>query len=157
MECRRQGVRMYADAVVNHMVGGGNDANPLHRNPQAGCAKWGAKESSGDPRWSSVSDSISNEGARSQMGPSPFYTQKFAYATSGRTQQPPSQEFPAAAYGPTDFHCERALNSWTDPLILNAGWSACKIHISDVLRPICFFVHATLSGLERKVVVDNTE
>lgn len=25
-------------------------------------------------------------------------------------------------YGPTDFHCERALNSWTDPLDLNAGW-----------------------------------
>ena len=21
-----------------------------------------------------------------------------------------------------DFHCERSLNSWTDPLILNAGW-----------------------------------
>ena len=25
-------------------------------------------------------------------------------------------------YGPTDFHCERVLNSWTDPLDLNAGW-----------------------------------
>jgi alpha-amylase len=25
-------------------------------------------------------------------------------------------------YGPTDFHCERPLNSWTDPLDLNAGW-----------------------------------
>ena len=36
--------------------------------------------------------------------------------------QPPSQEFPAAHLGPTDFHCERSLNSWTDPLALNAGW-----------------------------------
>ena len=27
-----------------------------------------------------------------------------------------------AISGPTDFHCERALNSWTDPLNLNAGW-----------------------------------
>lgn len=25
-------------------------------------------------------------------------------------------------YGPTDFHCERVLNSWDDPLDLNAGW-----------------------------------
>ena len=36
--------------------------------------------------------------------------------------QPPSQEFPAVPWGPLDFHCERALNSWTDPLDLNAGW-----------------------------------
>ena len=32
--CRSLGVRMYADAVVNHMVGSGNDANPQHRNGQ---------------------------------------------------------------------------------------------------------------------------
>ena len=44
--CRAAGVRMYADAVVNHMVGGGNDANPNHRNPSAGCAEWGIKNSS---------------------------------------------------------------------------------------------------------------
>ena len=31
-------------------------------------------------------------------------------------------QFPAVPYGPTDFHCERVLNSWTDPLDLNAGW-----------------------------------
>ena len=39
--CRSQGVRVYADAVVNHMTGGGNDANPEHRNPDAGCTTWG--------------------------------------------------------------------------------------------------------------------
>ena len=38
------------------------------------------------------------------------------------TDKPPSQEFPAAAYGPQDFHCEQPLNSWTDPVQLNAGW-----------------------------------
>ena len=26
------------------------------------------------------------------------------------------------AYGPLDFHCERGLNSWTDPFQLNYGW-----------------------------------
>merc|ERR1712187_267702 len=40
----------------------------------------------------------------------------------GNTGKPPSQEFPAVPYGPLDFHCERSLNSWTDPLDLNAGW-----------------------------------
>lgn len=31
-------------------------------------------------------------------------------------------EYPAAAYIQTDFHCERSLNSWTDPFLLNNGW-----------------------------------
>ena len=39
-----------------------------------------------------------------------------------RTGLPATLEFPAAGYGPMDFHCERILNSWTDPLDLNAGW-----------------------------------
>ena len=43
--CRSQGVRVYADAVVNHMTGGGNDAKPDHRNPNANCQVFGAKQS----------------------------------------------------------------------------------------------------------------
>mmetsp|Transcript_4813 Transcript_4813/g.7636 ORF Transcript_4813/g.7636 Transcript_4813/m.7636 type:complete len:633 (-) Transcript_4813:244-2142(-) len=103
--CRSKGVRMYADAVINHMTGGGNDMGN-HRNPQQQCVTWGNKSSS-----------LIGEG-----GPSPFYTQDFIFEVNKATKQPASQEFPAAAYGPTDFHCERALNSWTDPLDLNAGW-----------------------------------
>jgi len=99
--CRSLGVRVYADAVVNHMTGGGNDANPKHRNPNANCQEFGAKQSTAD---------------------SPMYTQDYVYSESDVTGLPPLQEFPAAAYGPTDFHCERVLNSWTDPLDLNAGW-----------------------------------
>mmetsp|Transcript_90898 Transcript_90898/g.283187 ORF Transcript_90898/g.283187 Transcript_90898/m.283187 type:complete len:639 (+) Transcript_90898:53-1969(+) len=102
--CRSVGVRVYADAVVNHMSGGGNDANTKHRNPDAGCSKWGNKTSS------------------LAGGHSPFYTQTYVYATGEHTAKPPSQEFPAVPYGPQDFHCERVLNAWTDPLILNAGW-----------------------------------
>jgi alpha-amylase len=107
--CRSLGVRMYADAVVNHMTGGGNDANPNHRNPNAGCAAWGIKNSS----------LVTSTGS---AGPSPMYTQCYVYTESPNTGKPPSQEFPAAHYGPTDFHCERPLNSWNDPLQLNAGW-----------------------------------
>lgn len=40
----------------------------------------------------------------------------FAYTYDEQTDLPPSQEFPAAAYGPLDFHCERTLSSWNDPL-----------------------------------------
>jgi alpha-amylase len=102
--CRGYGVRVYADAVINHMTGGGNDANPKHRNPDAGCATWPNKTSS------------------LPGGHSPFYTQNFVYSTGKHSGQPPMQEFPAVPYGPTDFHCERSLNSWTDPVALNAGW-----------------------------------
>lgn len=102
--CRSHGVRVYADAVLNHMTGGGNDANPHHRNPDAACTKWGNKTSS------------------LPGGHSPFYTQDYVYTTGMHTSKPPSQEFPAVPYGPQDFHCERSLNSWTDPLDLNAGW-----------------------------------
>jgi alpha-amylase len=102
--CRSHGVRVYADAVINHMSGGGNDANTHHRNPQAGCTKWGNKTSS------------------LPGGHSPFYTQDYTYTVGTHTGKQPLQEFPAVPYGPTDFHCERPLNSWTDPLDLNAGW-----------------------------------
>lgn len=103
--CRSLGVRVYADAVLNHMTGSGNDANPKHRN-QAGssCVQFGAKNSS------------------LPAGSSPMYTQGYTYSCGENTHLPPSQEFPAVPYGPTDFHCERVLNSWTDPLDLNAGW-----------------------------------
>lgn len=111
--CRSLGVRVYADAVINHMTGGGNDVNPYHRNPGAGCATWGGKNSS---------LSVNALGTAVDSGPSPMYTQSFVYTEGDFTGKPASQEFPAAHLGPTDFHCERALNSWTDPGILNAGW-----------------------------------
>eukprot|EP00727_Mastigamoeba_balamuthi_P001792 m51a1_g1161 hypothetical protein (861) ;mRNA; r:330037-333715 len=101
--CRKYGVRVYADAVINHMVGSGNDINPHHRNSRGGCTYWPNKNSSAD-----------------QM--SPFYSQGFTYTYNQHTGKNPLQEFPAVPYGPLDFHCERELNSWSSPLILNAGW-----------------------------------
>jgi alpha-amylase len=86
--CRAAGVRVYADAVINHMTGGGNDANPKHRNPSANCAEWGIKNSS------MVMPGNAD-------GPSPMYTQNYVYSTSESTEKPPSQEYPAAHWGPT--------------------------------------------------------
>ena len=103
--CRKAGVRVYADAVINHMTGGGNDMARHRRDAGGGtCVEWGNKSSS------------------LAGGPSPFYTQVNVFEASPSTGLPPSQEFPAATYGPLDFHCERVLNSWNDPTDLNAGW-----------------------------------
>jgi hypothetical protein len=102
--CRSVGVRVYADAVLNHMVGSGNDYAALHRIDSGGsCVTWPNKTSTAaDPAY--------------------FITQDFEFVPNPNTGLPPTQEFPAVPYGPLQFHCERALNSWNDPLDLNAGW-----------------------------------
>jgi len=102
--CRGFGLRVYTDSVLNHFTGAGNDLND-HRNPSAGCAKWGNKSSSAP---------LNRQ--------SPFYTHAYTYKYNPNTGQPPSNEFPGAAIGPEDFHCDRSLGSWTDLFILNNGW-----------------------------------
>lgn len=100
--CRHAGVRVYADAVVNHMSGGGNDVWPSHRNGGGNwCTYWGPKTSTGS---------------------SPYFTHSFTWQNSNNTGLRPGLEFPAATYIPTDFHCDRGLSSWTDPFQLNNGW-----------------------------------
>jgi alpha-amylase len=100
--CRAANVRVYADAVVNHMTGGGNDVWPEHRNGGNNfCATWGAKDSTGD---------------------SPYYTHDYMFQNSNNTGERPGLEFPGVPYNPTDFHCERSLSSWNDPFQLNYGW-----------------------------------
>ncbi len=100
--CRANNVRVYADAVVNHMTGGGNDAFPDHRNGPGGwCNHWPGKKGSDG---------------------SPFYTHDFQFKNVTFTGVRPGLEFPAVPYDIADFHCERSLNSWTDPFILNYGW-----------------------------------
>ncbi len=101
--CRGYGVRVYIDAVLNHFTGAGNDMYK-HRNPN-GCVQWGNKTSSAPPERQS-----------------PFYTHAFTYQENPNTGIDPSNEFPAAAIGTDDFHCDRALNTWTDLFILNNGW-----------------------------------
>jgi alpha-amylase len=101
-KCRSFGVRVYADAVVNHMAGNGNDAFLTHRNGNsAHCDYFGAKDSTAG---------------------SPYYTQGFAYKNVTYTKARPGMEFPAVPYGPLDFHCERGISSWTDPFQLNYGY-----------------------------------
>ena len=99
--CRQKGVRVYADAVINHMAGNGNDMYPDHRNNAGSCVHWGPKAGSDG---------------------SPWWTTGWQFQNNPYTGKRPGLEFPAVPYTPSDFHCERSLNSWTDPNILSRGW-----------------------------------
>ena len=101
--CRGFGVRVYIDAVLNYFTGAGNDLFK-HRYP-VGCATWENKTSSAP-----------------YERQSPFYTHSFTYESNVNTNLDPSNEFPGAAIGTDDFHCNRALNAWTDLFNLNNGW-----------------------------------
>lgn len=101
-QCRKFGVRVYADAVVNHMTGSGNDMFPDHRNSNGGfCTHWAQKGSSAG---------------------SPWYTHGYQYENCAFSGRRPALEFPAVPYDVSHFHCERSLSSWTDPFLLNYGW-----------------------------------
>ncbi len=91
----------YADAVNNHMTGGGNDIQNHRNGGGSSCTEWGPKSSS---------------------ALSPYFTQDYNFVNNSNTQKHPGLEYPAVPFFTSDFHCERSLNSWTDPFILNAGW-----------------------------------
>lgn len=99
--CRRHGIRLYADAVVNHMSAGGNGMNPKRNMHGGHCNYFGPKDSSAG---------------------SPYYTHSHTYELNPWTGKRPALEFPAVPYGPTDFHCERSLSDFNDPFLLNYGW-----------------------------------
>ena len=99
--CRKNKVRVYADAVINHMAGNGNDMYPDHRNNQGSCIHWGPKNGSDG---------------------SPWWTTGWQYQDNPYTGKRPGLEFPSVPYTASDFHCERSLNSWTDGNLLNYGW-----------------------------------
>ena len=98
---RKNGVRVYVDAVINHMAGNGNDMYADHRNWSGSCIHWGPKAgSAGSPWWTTGL----------QYGENPYIGKKTGL------------EFPSVPYFPSDFHCDRACNAWTNPFILNYGW-----------------------------------
>ncbi|KAJ3209829.1 hypothetical protein HDU67_005871 [Dinochytrium kinnereticum] len=99
--CHSFGVRVYADAVINHMVGGANDIQN-HRRGGANnfCATWGPKNGTAG---------------------SPFYTHSNTYQFNRQTGLRPADEFPAVPWSPSDFHCDRPLNSY-DAFTMNYGY-----------------------------------
>ncbi|CAG8952424.1 hypothetical protein HYFRA_00001171 [Hymenoscyphus fraxineus] len=96
--CRAAGVRVYADAVVNHMVGQGTDVQN-HRNSD--CSTYSGHNATAN---------------------SPYYTSGNTFALNPQTGTRPTMEFPAVPWGPTDFHCERSISSWTDMNQVTKGY-----------------------------------
>ncbi|KAF3318176.1 hypothetical protein TWF173_008911 [Orbilia oligospora] len=96
--CRSVGVRVYADAVINHMTANGNDIQN-HRN----------------------TDCSTYTGHNSTDG-SPYFTSGNTYLINPYSGTRPAPEYPSVPYGPSDFHCDCALNSWTDGAIITNCW-----------------------------------
>ncbi|KAI5786947.1 alpha amylase [Pyronema domesticum] len=96
--CRKAGVRVYADAVLNHMSGQGNDIQN-HRNTD--CSLYSGHNATAN---------------------SPYFTSGNTFLISPFTNTRPTLEYPAVPYGPTDFHCERSLNDWNSGDIITKGW-----------------------------------
>ena len=104
--CRNEGLRVYVDVVLNHFTVGGNYLY-THRDSDGlfGCSYWRSKTSSAP-----------------STRKSPFYTHAYTYKYNQNTRELPSNEFPGAAFGPEDFHCERKLNSGSTLFELNNAW-----------------------------------
>ena len=82
-KCRKNGVRIYAELVINHMCLNGNDIYEKHINND--CSTWGPVDGSAG---------------------SPFWTVKGLNKNNFYTNLPPVFEFPAVPYCISDFHCK---------------------------------------------------
>ena len=103
-KCRKNGVRVYADIVINHMSGRSNDVNPVHRSydeSSGKCNIWYAKSSNcGKPYFTHGSQFLNNT-----------YTNKMTVL-----------EYPGVPYTIKDFHCDRSINDDNNGFELNYGW-----------------------------------
>jgi alpha-amylase len=94
--CRKNGVRVYADAVVNHMSGA---ASNVRRNNFGQCAYFDMNSTAS----------------------SPFYSGQYSY-NKNQWGDDYALEYPAVPYTQSDFHCDRALNDYASGFVMNYGW-----------------------------------
>ena len=100
--CRSYNVRVYAEVVVNHMTGEGNDMNVDHVNgDKPPCNHWGQKTGSGF---------------------SPMFQTAFQNQYNYYTGKLPATEYPSVPYFPSDFHCSKSIEDWDDPVELVYGY-----------------------------------
>ncbi|KAJ3396067.1 hypothetical protein HDU92_004192 [Lobulomyces angularis] len=112
--CRSHGVRVYIDAVINHMTEGYN-SNYDQRGPQAGDNK-----------------QCNPHGPKNSTGGSPYFTHNQVYKYNVYTRQRPALEYPAVPYGPTHFHCERKMDEWENAFEVTKGWLEGKGGLTDL-------------------------
>ena len=89
--CRKYGVRVYADAVINHMTYNGMDLQK-HRF---------------DEKHKDL------EGEKYSSGRSPYWTPLQTYEINPYTKRGTNAlEYPAVPYGPMDFHCNKLITDY---------------------------------------------
>ena len=99
--CRKHGVRVYADAVINHMTYNGMDLQK-HRLDKEDDYLVGEKYSS----WRS-----------------PFWTPYKTYERNPYTKRGTNAlEYPGVPYGPMDFHCQKPIVDYKDFDNVMFGW-----------------------------------
>ena len=99
--CRKYGVRVYADAVVNHMTYNGMDLQK-HRFSEEYKHLKGEKYSSGK---------------------SPYWTPLQTYEINPYTKRGTNAlEYPGVPYGPMDFHCQRLITDYKNFDNVMFGW-----------------------------------
>ena len=99
--CRKYGVRVYADAVNNHMTYNGMDLQN-HRFDDEHKDLSGKKYSSGN---------------------SPYWTPLQTYEKNPYTGRGTNAlEYPAVPYGPMDFHCQQPITNYSDFDNVMFGW-----------------------------------
>ena len=100
--CRSYGVRVYADAVINHMTYNGMDLQK-HRFIE-------------EKDQYLIGDKYSTYN-------SPFWTPYKTYEMNPFTNRSTNcLEYPAVPYGPEDFHCQKAITNYKDFETVTSGW-----------------------------------
>ena len=102
--CRSYGVRVYADAVINHMTYNGMDLQN-HRFDE-----------SDENDKNLIGDKYSTNN-------SPFFTPYKAYEINPFTKRSTNTlEYPNVPYGPMDFHCQKLITDYSDFDNVQFGW-----------------------------------
>ena len=100
--CRSNGVRVYADAVINHMTYNGMDLQNHRFIDEGDQYLIGNKYSTAN---------------------SPFWTPYRTYEINPFTKRTTNVlEYPRVPYGPMDFHCQKAITDYKDFDNVMYGW-----------------------------------
>jgi alpha-amylase len=102
--CRSKGVRVYADAVVNHMTYNGMDLQK-HRFDK------------------DIEPDSYLIGEKYSSGKSPYWTPYKTYEKNPYTKRGTNAlEYPGVPYGPMDFHCQKPITDYKDFDNVMYGW-----------------------------------
>ena len=118
--CRKNGVRVYTDVIINHMTKDGNDMYKEHKN----------------------SDCTETWGASGSTGGSPFWTIRGQTSKNLITDEIPSIEYSSVPYFMEHFHCKKGIDAslyegWVNDYVdLNTEEDYVRQRIADYLTEL---------------------